>query len=316
LTVAGPTETESEWLSLVRYQLAVAREQCSAPPPLNALGINQLQDGVESLLAASAEHLHVPLKNRPEFLAVFDAVAVTLGPTSALPGHRAAMAALNTARVNFKHHGNAPANTTLMRHLDRALDFAEVLTVEAFGISLDAVSLLLFVRCVEARQHLEQAKAMWPQNRTEATQELRLAYDTLVRDFESRKAWSPGNTLFSTKPSFLPSVFDLRDAGKVAEKHGEWLENLDRWVRTLALGIDVRQYAYFDAHMPSMMRAIGGNVFFTHRDGLDVTEEVFARCLKFVVDTALSLGADDFDFDYWAVRQAVREAQASAIAQP
>jgi len=189
-------------------------------------------------------------------------------------------------------------------------DVLTLLADRVFGVRLDAVSLLLFVRDTEVRTHLELAQSNWDSGRTqEAMDELKLAFDRLVRDYERRKAWHPGKSLFSTKPSFMPSIFDLRKAGKEMEKAFEWLESLDGWVKMLALGVDMRRYAYFDAHTPTSIYTLDGSAHLHRREGVTVTDEVFARCTKFVIDTALAFSEDDFDFDAWSARQAVGEAK-------
>ena len=51
------------------------------------------------------------------------------------------------------------------------------------------------------------------------------------------------------------------------------------------------------------------------RGGLVITEDVFRRCYRFVIDTALTLGAEDYDFDAWAARQLLREANQSGASE-
>jgi hypothetical protein len=58
---------ETEWLSLIRYQLLMAIEQSRAPSPLNGLAINTLQDCVEAMLSLVAQSIGANLKSRTDF---------------------------------------------------------------------------------------------------------------------------------------------------------------------------------------------------------------------------------------------------------
>lgn len=299
------TQVESERLSVIKYQLDVAREQSKSPAPLNSFSMNTMQDATESLLSLVADHVRAPLGKKQDFISIFDAVMEKIGESD-LTGFRASMLAMNTARVNFKHHGNVPAETTIRRHLDRVEEFAQSLIKAVFDVDLRDVSLTLFVRCEEARVKLESAQSSWiAGDSSSALRDLRISFDELVRDYEKRKVWYPGRSLFSTKPNFLPSKREQKKAGKTVEKLFEWMENVDDWVKNLSLGIDMRRYAYFDAHTPRISRMLSGAIHVHLAEGVDVTEESFQRCFKFVLDTALSFAADDFDFDLWAARRAL-----------
>jgi len=89
------------------------------------------------------------------------------------------------------------------------------------------------------------------------------------------------------------------------KKAFEWLESLDGWVKMLALGIDMRRYAYFDAHTPTSLYTLDGLPHLSRHEGVTITDEVFTRCLKFVIDTALAFAEDDFDA--WSARQSANE---------
>ena len=303
-----------KWLSLIRYQLEMAEAQAEQPEPLNVLAISTTHDAVESMLSLVVEVRHVDVKSKADFIATFDAVNRAIGET--IGGHRSQMNALNSVRVSFKHHGNRAEEQTIRRHLTNARTFLRVLAREGLDVNFDEVSLLLFISNEQVRSLLQSAKGNWSAGQREtAFQNVRLAFDELVRDYERRKSWHPGKSLFSTKPSFLPSVFDLRDSGKVAVKGFEWLEALDSWVRTLAFGIDARKYAYFDAHTPNATRTLDGSVHFSWRQNPDLSDDVFGRCQQFVVETALMLARDDFDFDAWAARRAVADSESASMAR-
>lgn len=299
---------ESERLSVVRYQLMVAEEQARQPAPLSSLALGSMQDAVESMLGMVVERQHLTISNRSEFLALFDVIAKAVEGEPPITGFRPGVAAMNLARVNFKHHGNQSESGTIARHLGNSKELIEALVKRVYGVELDVVSLLLFVRDTQARSHLESAQSNWDTRKSEeAIDELKLAFDCLTRDYERRKAWHPGKSLFSTKPSFAPSIFEIRRSGEEMEKAFEWLESLDGWVKMLALGIDIRRYAYFDAHTPTSIYALDGSAHLSRGEGVTITDEVFARCMKFVIDTAFAFSEDDFDFDGWSARLSARD---------
>lgn len=139
---------------------------------------------------------------------------------------------------------------------------------------------------------------------------LRLGFETLVQGYQQSKSYYPGRSLITTKPSFLPSVFDIRDhGGKVGEKAFEWLENLDRWVRILVLGINVQEYTFFLANTPGVLMTLGGRAHFSWRPGPNLSDDVFRRCRQFVVESAIRLGRRDFAYDAWNARQSLAEGQ-------
>jgi hypothetical protein len=306
----GPNTVETEWLSLLRYQLSVAIEQSHAQPPLNALAINTLQDAVEGLLSLAAEHINVETKKNSDFIQLFDAVAAKLQDSPNLASFRGSMLSLNTARVGFKHHGNTPSEATLRRHVDRGREFMEQLTVAAFTQELDAVSLLVFVRSTQVRAHLERSLREWKAHETLAAMtSLRLAFDSLVQDFEERKVWTPGTSMFTTKKFNSSSSMDAHKAGRTVEDMWRWLEEIDKWLKYVSLGVDMRKYAYFEAHTPTVTYGYMNaepQSFVHEREGISVNEQIYERCFKFVTDTALAFAIDDFDFDAWTARHHAR----------
>jgi hypothetical protein len=217
------------------------------------------------------------------------------------------MLALNTARVNFKHYGNASPDAIIRRHADRAEEFVRTLCLHAFGVNLETVSLLVFISNSEVRAHIERSQdALKAGELQTAMEELRLGFDLLVDDYINRKVWHPGKTLFSTKPSFMPAKHDLKFLG--IEKLSDWIDAIDQWVRYLSLGIDMRRYAFFDAHAPRIAHVLNGEYHAYPREGVNLTDDVYKRSFKFVVDTALSFAAADFDFDAWAARRPTENA--------
>jgi hypothetical protein len=298
---------EAEWLSLIRYQALSAVELSHQPSPLGGTAINGLQDAVEAFLRLCVEHLQVNVSPKSEFLQVFDAVDKHSSVNGALGGHRAGLLAVNQARVGFKHHGNVPSPTTIERARVNAQAFLEQACQVVLGQRLEDISLTAFIRDHEARQLVEAANtASANGDAGKAMTSLRLAFDRVVRDYEQRKVWYGRRSLFETQPSLMLWKRDLRKLG--IDRLVDWLEALDQRTKLLAFGVDLRRYAYFNAHTPVVHHLMSGGHVTNVREGVVITEDVFRRCYRFVIDTALTLGAEDYDFDAQAARRLQQEA--------
>ena len=124
-----------------------------------------------------------------------------------------------------------------------------------------------------------------------AFQYLRLGFETLVQGYQQSKSYHPGQSLITTKPCFLPAGSVIRDhAGEFGETVFEWLENLDSWVRILVLGIDVQGYTFFSAYTPGVVFTMDGRTYFGWLPGPELSDEVFRRCRRFAVESAIRLG--------------------------
>ena len=302
-----------EWLTIVRYQSDLAENQAKEPEPLNAVSISTIHDAVESMLSLIAEVHRVTTRSK-DFANLFDTVSGHMKTQGGdISGHRSAMIALNSARVGFKHHGNQSNKQTIDRHIANGLNFLADAAEQGLNTPFAEVSLLGFVRDPKVREYIHRAddrSSGAVEDRMSAFEYLRLSFETLVQGYQQSKSYYPGWSLITTKPSFLPSVFDIRDhGGKVGEKAFEWLENLDRWVRILVLGIDVQEYTFFLANTPGVLMTLGGRAHFSWRPGPDLSDDVFRRCRQFVVESAIRLGRRDFAYDAWNARQSLPEDQ-------
>lgn len=302
-----------EWLTIIRYQSDLAENQAKEPEPLNAVSISTIHDAVESMLSLIAEVHRVTTRSK-DFANLFDTVSDHMKTQGGdISGHRSAMIALNNARVGFKHHGNQSNKQTIDRHIANGLNFLADAAEQGLNTSFAEVSLLGFVRDPKVREYIHRAddrSSGAVEDRMSAFEYLRLGFETLVQGYQQSKSYYPGRSLITTKPSLLPSVFDIRDhGGKVGEKAFEWLENLDRWVRILVLGIDVQEYTFFLANTPGVLMTLGGRAHFSWRPGPDLSDDVFRRCRQFVVESAIRLGRRDFAYDAWNARQSLPEDQ-------
>lgn len=302
-----------EWLTIIRYQSDLAENQVKEPEPLNAVSISTIHDAVESMLSLIAEVHRVTTRSK-DFANLFDTVSDHMKTQGGdISGHRSAMIALNNARVGFKHHGNQSNKQTIDRHIANGLNFLADAAEQGLNTSFAEVSLLGFVRDPKVREYIHRAddrSSGAVEDRMSAFEYLRLGFETLVQGYQQSKSYYPGRSLITTKPSLLPSVFDIRDhGGKVGEKAFEWLENLDRWVRILVLGIDVQEYTFFLANTPGVLMTLGGRAHFSWRPGPDLSDDVFRRCRQFVVESAIRLGRRDFAYDAWNARQSLPEDQ-------
>lgn len=287
------SESETERLSLIRYQLVSCQSSVTAPTPINNLAINTMQDVVEATLAIVGEHNRAQIKGK-DFSALFDGTIKSLDNPSEIEGFRSSAIALNNARVGFKHHGNQIRDETLRRHLDTTVTLVNELVKAGFGIELDEISLLLFIKDEQVRTLIDSADRMRSHNDlTEALFRLRLAFDLAIREYESRKTYDGYHSVFETRPSFYPSVTTLKNIDGM-EKLSEWIERVANTVKLQAFGVDLQRHAYFDSVAPTALYFASDSPTRKYVRFKKPTQQHYSDSYHFVVDSAIKLSANDY----------------------
>lgn len=297
--VIEPTERQIERLAIVRHQISISKEQAAQPAPLYNLALNTIQDFVESTLHIIAESHKAGVRGN-SFDALLESVLAKIGDNT-LSGYAVVMKAMNKARVNFKHHGNTSSGREVNSHLTESTEFVRELVTKAYNKDLDSISITTFIKNEKVRSYLDSAEKNHINAEPKAMIDLRIAFDVLVKDYKHRKLRFPGQTIFDTKPSFLPTGRELEYLG--IEKIIDWIENIDNWVQYMSLGVSMRHYAYFNAHTPNVQYALDGTPFSDLVRKIDYDKQKYERCHRFVIDTALAFAQDDYDFDAWSNRR-------------
>ncbi|WP_341977771.1 hypothetical protein [Microbacterium sp. LWO13-1.2] len=296
--IPGVTQSEAERLSLIRYQLIGIGDALTAPPPVNTLAINLMQDVVEATFAAVGDRVRASVPARADFDKLFDAVAAKVGGQDEIVGLRAAAMALNNARVGFKHHGNQVPDSTLRRHHDVTQTLVRELVTTGFGIDLESVSMLLFVQHPKVREFIETAESSHRVNDlSRALTYLRAAFNLTIDDYCDRKSVDGWRSVFDIEPSGASAQHsDGLGIGKLTNGLKEWMKALDERSRLAAIGVDLSRYAYFDAVAPTTipMHHAGRGPYVRVRFE-DVTDEHYRASHSFVVDTAVRLAATDYN---------------------
>jgi hypothetical protein len=310
------TPVQVQWLALIRYQVSVADQQSRQPMPLSMLGINTLHDAVESMLGLIVEVQNLPEpKGNGTFMELFGTVTAD---QPGLSGHRGKVRDLNDTRNGFKHHNRYADAGMIERLRVNGADFLAEAARIVLDVDLATISLTALITEQIPRLLVERAEKHWRDGEgDEALADLRRAFDAQVKSYERSKSWDPYRSVFDTRPpsggytsAKARQASALGAFGDPVNDHLEkWLQALDERVKLIGLGVDMRRWAYLDAHAPEIHYTSMTPEGRTHRrEGVpEPRGEVFQRCHRFVIDTALALGAEDFTFDAWAARQAARE---------
>jgi hypothetical protein len=121
-----------------------------------SIGVNLLQDAVETFLVAIAAHVQADVGDRTHFDQYFDAINKKTGNTLPL---RARLNDLNKLRVNSKHRGLAPAKSEVSDLPIIVKAFFEEVSSSILGCHFASISLIDLMKDGEAKDLLIQASA-------------------------------------------------------------------------------------------------------------------------------------------------------------
>jgi hypothetical protein len=156
---ASASREEIERLALIRYQLDLALRQAEQAHPRNGFCVLGFQDAVEWFFYLAADHLDVEPKKK-DFSGYYKEISANM-PDEIPLGYEAALMSLNNARVNLKHYGNLPDQSTIERHRGTVQAFFDEATPRLFDASFASISLVHLMQDEKVNQNLKSAEDAW-----------------------------------------------------------------------------------------------------------------------------------------------------------
>ncbi len=261
---------------------------------MQTASILTFHDSVELFLHLSSEELQAePIKR--DFLEYWDKLKGRQPDNNNL-GFHSQMKKLNNLRVGLKHHGVPPPESEIVASRVNVTNFFEKYTLIIFKVDFDKISMIDSVQNTSAREYLTQATTFMEQGRYgEALYKIAIAFDKIIVNYEGSKQSGFGKSVFHFGMRDPHSVhFNVdNDIIKYVNKS---IEPLQKAVKILGLGLDLRRYVKFSLLTPEVFRTYGGVYLeFAFEPPSGRTKEHCQFCYDFVIDSAIRI--QEFDFD-------------------
>lgn len=288
------TAHQAERLGYIRLLLDRAVAMTREPAPFCFDSINRLHDVADLfLIVAGQKHGIKPQSSSlTAYWDEFEKKKIVLPDKTRFD-------AFNTRRNKMKHDWVRPHLPDIMSDASLVAAFIAEQCKAIFGVELDDVSIIDFVRCDLSRRFLADAQAEWDELRpVEALRCVADAFFHLLKDYQERKTIRNGKSVMSSINDLWPPIMhggsgpdDLLHMDIVRA-----VRDLDFAVMLVGLGVEMRAYGRFKALTPRVLRSPFTEQSVVAPEGRRVpTLEDYVFCRDFVVSTALHLA--DFDFD-------------------
>jgi hypothetical protein len=303
-------------LGYVRLLFDQAVSQSYAPPPLDFSSVLAFHDVMEFFFVIAVDHAggnqDIDLKN-----AFVDNAKKLRSADGTRMSCLDAVNRIGLDRNGFKHNGSIPGPDQIEGARRGATRFLEMNCPRFFGVDFDDISMLHIVTQDDVRARLTAARAAADVDDLHtAMAEVAIAFHQLLSDWghgkrigssretlhlspyqdhRSRRSISPwyqardndANRAISALVSSVISAFEETD---------KELATLRRVLRVQVAGLDMARYARFSMLTPDVNMQRGGELYAVHLHGqYHYSAENYDFCEAFVVDSALRLGATDFN---------------------
>lgn len=296
----SPQETKR--LALIRFLYMDGLEQVARPAPLSSQALLSFHDTVEMFLLLAAEHLSVNLSRGVNFDGYFSEIKASSDVEIPL---RPAMRRMNNSRVNLKHHGSIPSDADLEQFRADVTTFLTDATQLVFQADFTRIDMVDLVTQQDAADKLRKAETQAGQgDYVEALATLSEAFDGLLDDYASRKIGLNGGSPYAWGPPAPPGLgirLKGRDHDPEVVKRLEYVNSrvndMQRPMRVMAMGVDYRRYARFKMLVPQILRFLDGRREVRPVPGFQLGDDEYQFCKQFVIETALHLAELDFDLN-------------------
>ncbi len=303
-------------LAFAKFLIEKGNEESKKPEPLSSVALLHYHDALELAFLLVLEDKDIN-SNNLSFMQYFDKINdwINDNPPKVEISSRPSLDKLKRKRVNLKHHGIFSSKTDVQESRIIANNIFEELCKNVYNLDVKDISLINLVFNSKVRSYLEKAKSEFSSNKNESIKALSLAFEFLLKDYESSKRTRFGESpfffgkdmtwlnSFNIRNNFIPNlnnenqVFDVDRLSEFIDKVKESIESMQKAVKILAFGLDYRKFIKFSLIIPKPVWAIGSPEPIFHMPSTEITfnKEDLDFCINYIIECALKL--QEFDFE-------------------
>ena len=280
---------------LSRRLYGLAQENMDSATDLSlSIGVNLLQDAVETFFLAISEHVNANITSKTTFEGYFDLINEKIA-LKELP-FRPKLIGLNKLRVNTKHYGLAPSKSEVEGLLITVKEFFEEVSTSILGQPLTTISLIDLVVEGEAKEFLKSAQeAFGKKDYRTCLIECRKALFVRIEHYYDitpfEKATSPPSWVI---PPFSKAPFYAQNKDYIESNVEEPTDYIvydydDLELEFLKLGIDRLSYWNVWRLTPEVYRKGGEKDWVVKEEFQKLEEEGIGGRAEYVLDTTINL---------------------------
>ena len=280
------------------YRSAVD-ELDSGHPFAAGMAVSLLQDAVEAMAHDAAASVNAPIGGNARFLEHWDVLERAGGKR--LP-YKLEMAALNAARVAFKHQGVSPSIAEVERQITAAHRFLIETGRDFFGIEFDELSEADLLSNTEIRGFLKAAEAA----HSTADADKSLEYCRDARDLID-KLMQTAVVVTENAMSSVPRP--ARELALLAEGIIRRLTALEKSVALNVLGANPMDYWFLQQSLPG--KTLAGTTYWPPRrtSVSPRTPERARACIRILLDLGLRVERANADLQRLAAQSGLLDEQ-------
>jgi len=291
-------------LAFAKYLIYKGNIESSNAEPLSSVSILNYHDALEFAFDLVLTDKGISM-NGLSFMQYFDKVNKWLkANTKTEISLRPSLEKLKDRRVNLKHKGIFPSKTDIEESRITVNNLFEELCKNVYGLDIKDISLIELINNTRVKGFIKEAIDNYPINQKEPMEKISLAFEFLLRDYESSKAdfLSRSPFYFGKDMTFLSSFhMNLKSGDKFAEfvdKTKESIEAMQKTVKILAFGLDYKKYIKFRLIIPEPIWFIGSDMPKVHLpQNPQISQSDFDFCIAYLIECALKLQEFDFEIE-------------------
>lgn len=291
-------------LAFAKYLIHKGNLESSNTEPLSSVSILNYHDALEFAFDLILTDKGISM-NDLSFMQYFDKINEWLRNNEKNEiSLRPSLEKLKERRVNLKHRGIFPSKTGIEESRITANNLFEELCMNVYELDKNDISLIELMNNERVKKRIKESIDSYPSDPKKTIENLSLAFEFLLRDYESSKSDFLNNSpfYFGKDMTFLSSFYmDMNSGDKFAEfidKTKESIEAMQKAVKILAFGLNYKKYIKFRMSIPEPIWHIGGDMpkVPLPKDP-KLSQPDFDFCIAYLIECALKLQEFDFEIE-------------------